>query len=146
MMIGESDRRIRSKRVRQKKRNVALHAEFRDRFQQNRNNSNFTSTSVMMTLGEDNNSNSNNNDILAPPLCPAKVMVATDNVFCGLESGVDTLLLTLESPSSSVSCCTSFDSISVHSSSMAASSLPLPQDDNTKKEVAAAAAAAAEKK
>jgi CRP-like cAMP-binding protein len=55
----------RSKRIKNKKRNVALHAEFRDR--------------------------ENLMDILAPPLCCERVMEDTDNVFCGQELGIDTL-------------------------------------------------------
>ena len=108
------------KRVRHKKRNVALHAEFRDRFYNNSvvaHSSTSTTSSIVSesaTMGNtfdptninrnatavgvdsSNNTNSNNNtcnDILAPPLIAAKVMVETDNVFCGVECGVDTLLL-----------------------------------------------------
>ena len=125
-----------SKRVRHKKRNVALHAEFRDRFFNNssgsRDDLNLGTSSVMAmassssfsysvdassssvgsseSTGNLNNnktdykanstaaavdnsisSSSNKNDILAPPLCNAKIMVQTDNVFCGVECGVDTL-------------------------------------------------------
>jgi len=105
-------RQAKQRAVRHKKRNVALHAEFRDRFY--RANSLGTSSadaslSVASSSGNtaDNNNtmaynkniissaaadNSNNNDILAPPLCDTKIMVATDNVFCGVEDGVDTLL------------------------------------------------------
>mmetsp|Transcript_9485 Transcript_9485/g.19063 ORF Transcript_9485/g.19063 Transcript_9485/m.19063 type:complete len:1156 (+) Transcript_9485:260-3727(+) len=115
-------RKRQSKRVRHKKRNVALHAEFRDRFYA----AGSTTTSGMMMGASssaasssvasestnaannnaasavfDNNSNNNNNDILAPPLCNAKVMVETDNVFCGVECGVDTLLISPRCSSSS---------------------------------------------
>ena len=54
----------RSNRIKHKKRNVALHAEFRDR---------------------------HGIEILAPPLCCERVMEDTDNVFCGQDLGVDTL-------------------------------------------------------
>ena len=54
----------RSKRIHNKKRNVALHAEFR----------------VHQDM-----------DILAPPLCCETIMEATDNVFAGQDLGVDTL-------------------------------------------------------
>jgi hypothetical protein len=54
----------RSKRIHNKKRNVALHAEFR----------------VHQEMG-----------ILAPPLCCETIMQATDNVFAGQDLGVDTL-------------------------------------------------------
>ena len=54
----------RSKRIHNKKRNVALHAEFR----------------VHQDI-----------DILAPPLCCETIMEATDNVFAGQDLGVDTL-------------------------------------------------------
>ncbi len=78
-------RKRQSKIVRHKKRNVALHAEFRHR------------------LAADNNSpaaaivsDSASTAILAPPLVNAKVMVETDNVFCGVECGVDTLLISTQ--------------------------------------------------
>jgi CRP-like cAMP-binding protein len=54
----------RSKRISNKKRNVALHAEYR----------------VNHEMG-----------ILAPPLCCETIMEATDNVFAGQDLGVDTL-------------------------------------------------------
>lgn len=53
----------RSKRINSKKRNVALHAEYRNH-----------------EMG-----------ILAPPLCCETIMEATDNVFAGQDLGVDTL-------------------------------------------------------
>lgn len=61
----------RSKRIKNKKRNVALHAEFRDR-----------------EKGLDPNYDMG---ILAPPLCCETIMEATDNVFAGQDLGVDTL-------------------------------------------------------
>eukprot|EP00804_Cyclotella_cryptica_P005950 CCRYP_000208-RA/>CCRYP_000208-RA protein AED:0.17 eAED:0.17 QI:259/1/1/1/1/0.83/6/2103/812 len=61
----------RSKRIKNKKRNVALHAEFRDR---------------------DKDADPNYDmGILAPPLCCETIMEATDNVFAGQDLGVDTL-------------------------------------------------------
>mmetsp|Transcript_11889 Transcript_11889/g.23982 ORF Transcript_11889/g.23982 Transcript_11889/m.23982 type:complete len:1090 (-) Transcript_11889:59-3328(-) len=54
----------RSSRIQFKKRNVSLHAEFRER------------------MGD--------TIILAPPLCCERVMEDTDNVFCGQNLGVDT--------------------------------------------------------
>jgi hypothetical protein len=55
----------RSKRIKNKKRNVALHAEFREKEEEAY--------------------------ILAPPLCCETIMEATDNVFAGQDLGVDTL-------------------------------------------------------
>lgn len=132
---SNNDNLIRSKRaVRHKKRNVALHAEFRDRFQNNMISSP-TSSSVggggQLDTTTTGNINSNNNDILAPPLCPTKVMVATDNVFCGVELGVDTLLTTQSTSSSSVASIGSSSGGSFDNSSGASEAVP--QDMATKK-------------
>ena len=98
---SNNNERQSKRRVRHKKRNVALHAEFRDRFASintMENNNKITMAAAAHNNNNNNNiaaavvDNNNNCDILAPPLCNAKVMVETDNVFCGVEDGVDTLV------------------------------------------------------
>lgn len=81
-------RKRQSKIVRHKKRNVALHAEFRDRFSAASSGAMSTAASSTPVV-----SDSASTAILAPPLVNAKVMVETDNVFCGVEHGVDTLMI-----------------------------------------------------
>jgi serine/threonine protein kinase len=86
---------------------VALHAEFRDRYYNNSHSSggsgsgsNPSSPVVSSAANKKEIASSDKAAaaademmILAPPLCNAKVMKATDNVFCGLECGVDDTLL-----------------------------------------------------
>jgi len=147
----DDNKQAKQRAARLKKRNVALHAEFRDRFHATSiGASSQSAASSSVASGENmaynvaaskNNNISNNNaaadnsdiDILAPPLCNTKIMVATDNVFCGVEDGVDTLLL--QSPSRDSS--SSFDSGSNYYSRSGA---VLPQDNQSNKEAAASRA------